>query len=122
MATDPLTIADRNQEHCASQCSMEKDELGQSCRESGKCALQNLPQTAAVLPLRPLEQMGRLCKTCLHGRRPANAFGDWDAAKCKHPLLPINLVTGERQFPCVIARGYEQLCGPAGRYWVQRGS
>lgn len=61
----------------------------------------------------------RLCKTCVHQER---SFTLPPLSKnCIHPLLPVNLVTGERKFPCIIARGYDQLCGWLGQKWEYKG-
>lgn len=61
----------------------------------------------------------RLCKDCKFASKPlGRAVRD---SNCKHPDLPINLVDGGRIFPCVIARGYKQLCGPLAARWVYNG-
>lgn len=62
--------------------------------------------------------LSRLCRTCRWGTKPA--LGNWTYANCTNPELPVNYVTGERVFPCVIARGYEQLCGVLGGKWQAR--
>lgn len=61
----------------------------------------------------------RLCKTCKHQERSLTLPPL--SKNCIHPLLPINLVTGERRFPCMIARGYDQLCGWLGAKWEYKG-
>jgi hypothetical protein len=40
--------------------------------------------------------------------------------ECLAPKLPINLITGDRRFPCIIARGYDALCGVAAQHWEKR--
>lgn len=57
----------------------------------------------------------KLCRNCRRGCR--GFLEGWDGALCTHPALPINLVTGERVFPCIIARGFDGLCGPTARYF-----
>lgn len=61
---------------------------------------------------------GRLCKDCSFQEK--NLTRPASLKDCIHPILPLNLVTGERKFPCIIARGYEQLCGPLGAKWQRR--
>lgn len=57
------------------------------------------------------------CSECKYAvKRLGYPFDDW--AKCTHPALPVNLVNGRRVFPCVIARGYQELCGPTGRWFT----
>jgi hypothetical protein len=46
--------------------------------------------------------------------------GGWNFANCLHPGNPINLVTGTRVFPCIVARGYDQLCGWIGMRWERK--
>ena len=70
------------------------------------------PEVAAIL------SGTRLCRGCRHAYRPLGR--SWDAADCLRPGLPVNLVTGLRRFPCIIARGYPQLCGPVGAAWESR--
>jgi hypothetical protein len=60
----------------------------------------------------------RLCKTCRHAEKPLMA--NWLQATCVRQNLPVNLVTGERKFPCIIARGYVELCGPLGVFHERR--
>lgn len=62
--------------------------------------------------------LSRLCRDCTHCVKPM--VGGWTYSNCKSPHLPVNLVTGSNVFPCYIARGYEQLCGPLGRLWRAR--
>lgn len=57
----------------------------------------------------------RLCKTCVHQERSLTLPPL--QKNCIHPLLPVNLVNGERKFPCMIARGYQELCGWLGERW-----
>lgn len=57
----------------------------------------------------------RLCKTCKHISKGVTQSLDY--AQCVNPWLPVNLVTGQRRFPCIIARGYDALCGPLGQKW-----
>lgn len=61
----------------------------------------------------------RLCRTCTHQERSLVLQAEFKL--CAHPLMPINLVTGGRKFPCVIARGYDALCGPMGAKWEFKG-
>jgi hypothetical protein len=60
----------------------------------------------------------RLCRDCKHAVKPA--FGGWIWANCLHPALPVNLVTGQKVFPAVVTRGYEELCGWLGRMWEHK--
>lgn len=61
----------------------------------------------------------RLCKICKHQERSLTLAPEYKL--CLHPTMPLNLVTGTRKFPCVIARGYDQLCGYMGTKWEPRG-
>jgi len=54
-----------------------------------------------------------LCKDCYHNSK--KFAGEYN---CKNPQLPINLVTGDRVFPCVVVRGYDTLCGPMGSWFT----
>lgn len=65
---------------------------------------------------RPLD---RLCVDCRWAAKPA-IVGQWNYANCTYTLNPINLVTGRRIFPCVISRGFDQLCGWKGVHWEKR--
>ncbi len=60
----------------------------------------------------------RLCKTCKHSYKALTK--NWSEAECLRPGLPVNLVNGERRFPCVIARGYAPLCGSLGVFWERK--
>lgn len=62
----------------------------------------------------PLAVM-RLCRDCKSHSKSITQSPLM--ALCKDSELPVNLVTGDRIFPCIIARGYDQLCGPLGRRW-----
>lgn len=53
-----------------------------------------------------------LCRDCKHYRKLAK--------DCGRPGQPINLVNGRRVFPAIIARGYDELCGSAGKFWERR--
>lgn len=61
---------------------------------------------------------GRLCSKCHYFTKPIGlpqTFG-----LCRHPWLPINLITGVRIFPAVTARQHAELCGYAGARWLQK--
>lgn len=60
----------------------------------------------------------KLCVDCKHRRKVLGVSSDF--ARCERPGLPLNLVTGTRAFPAIIARGYEPLCGPEGLFWERR--
>jgi hypothetical protein len=62
---------------------------------------------------------GRLCTRCKHFKTAITApklLGN-----CLHPELPKNLINGDRAFPALIARGYDDLCGPIGAKWEYNG-
>lgn len=61
----------------------------------------------------------RLCATCKH--REAKLSLPTELHPCRRPGLPLNLASGKTAFPCIIARGYDELCGPVGQYWEYRG-
>lgn len=60
----------------------------------------------------------KLCRNCRHAERPIGQGIDW--AKCEQKEYPINLITGSHKFPCIIARGYSELCGFEGRFWERK--
>lgn len=62
-------------------------------------------------PIVPTLDNPPLCCDCKWAVR---GLGTWTYATCTHPALPVNLVSGRRVFPCVITRGYEELCGRSG--------
>lgn len=62
----------------------------------------------------------RLCRTCRHQERSLTLPAE--LRMCVQPDLPVCLVTGKRKFPCIIARGHDQLCGWMGLKWEVRGS
>lgn len=81
--------------------------------DAAKAAFTKVLQEPGYVPT------DKLCRDCRHAVRPAIGMS-WDYAKCVHPLNPLNLVTGQKVFPCVIARGFDQLCGWMGVKWEKR--
>lgn len=101
----------------ASLPEVQGNKLGESQRPTPEILVEGsaLGATAAEAFI----AAGRLCIKCSHSERPG-MLQQRDRI-CKHPELPMNLVDGSNKFPCIIARGYNQLCGPLGLRWRYNG-
>ena len=51
------------------------------------------------------------CASCRNYRKSIRS------ERCVAPGLPANLIDGRNWFPVWIARGFDGLCGPQGRFW-----
>lgn len=79
------------------------------------------PAEATLPPIGTISDVAlrRLCKTCKSQERSLTLPPE--LKMCVNPALPVNLVSGTRKFPCVIARGHDELCGWIGSRWEPKG-
>lgn len=75
-----------------------------------------IPQTPTPAPApEPQQLIVRLCIDCKNLQKSFTLPATLRA--CTSKGLAVNFIDGKQSFPVVIARGYQQLCGPAGRLW-----